>query len=860
MAVRLQLRRDTAINWTTTNPVLALGEPGVETDTLKVKVGNGITAWNSLAYSISQDFDDLTNTPTTIAGYGIVDALSLTALSAVDAGGAGSFSYNNTTGAFTYTGPSASEIRTQLSAVDAGGDGSFSYDNSTGAFTYTGPSASEVRAHFTGGTGITITDGQIATTITQYADTDVDAHLSGGTGVTYNAGTISIGQAVDPTDSVEFVKVTTSTIDSTDSSAITVETDVVMLAGLTVGNHILPSSNENIDLGSASFRFRDLYLSGTTINLGGATISAVGGAVQLPVGTNIGGVSVAAPDQGLDTTDNVTFNNITTTGYLAGPATFTIDPAAVGDDTGTVVIAGNLQVDGTTTTINSTTVEVGDKNIVLGANATADTQNNGAGITVSRPDTVDATIAWDETDDEWDFSNDISITGNIAVSGTVDSRDIATDGSKLDGIEANADVTDATNVEAAGALMDSELTNITAVKALDQGVATTDSVTFNSVTGNVFTSLIDSSDSSAITITPDVVLSAGLTVGAHITPSSTSNIDLGSSSFAFRDLYVNGTATLSGTGAIKIPAGSEAQRPTPAAGQLRFNTDASTFEGYDGVAWGAIAGNEVALLTFNFTATQAQTTFSGSDDNAASLSYTPQNLLVTLNGIVLEDITDYTATNGTSIVLENGAAAGDELNVYAFKSFTVADMVPASTGGTFAGNVAVTGALTVSGQTNTAAVLPSADATNPIGGASNRYTNLFLSGGVYLGGTTSANLLDDYEEGTWTPVDASGAGLTFTVVDARYTKVGRMVQCYAQVSYPSTADASQAGIGGLPFASASTANFSYGAFTVYTNYDFALWLNNNGGTFSFAHNLAGASVSNANVSGKQFRLVWIYDT
>ena len=48
---------------------------------------------------------------------------------------------------------------------------------------------------------------------------------------------------------------------------------------------------------------------------------------------------------------------------------------------------------------------------------------------------------------------------NITVTGTVDGRDIATDGTKLDGIEANADVTDATNVTAAGALMDSELTS-----------------------------------------------------------------------------------------------------------------------------------------------------------------------------------------------------------------------------------------------------------------------------------------------------------------------------------------------------------------------------------------------------------------
>lgn len=68
--------------------------------------------------------------------------------------------------------------RTAISVSDTGGDGSLSYDNSTGVITYTGPSASEVRAHFTAGTGVTIT-----------------------------TGTIAIGQAVATSDSVTFASV-----------------------------------------------------------------------------------------------------------------------------------------------------------------------------------------------------------------------------------------------------------------------------------------------------------------------------------------------------------------------------------------------------------------------------------------------------------------------------------------------------------------------------------------------------------------------------------------------------------------------------------------------------------------------------
>jgi hypothetical protein len=51
MAVQIQLRRGTAAQWTSANPILAQGEMGIETDTSKYKIGNGSTAWSSLDYS-----------------------------------------------------------------------------------------------------------------------------------------------------------------------------------------------------------------------------------------------------------------------------------------------------------------------------------------------------------------------------------------------------------------------------------------------------------------------------------------------------------------------------------------------------------------------------------------------------------------------------------------------------------------------------------------------------------------------------------------------------------------------------------------------------------------------------------------
>jgi hypothetical protein len=50
VVTQIQVRRGTAAQWTSTNPTLGAGEQGFETDTLKLKIGNGSTAWNSLAY------------------------------------------------------------------------------------------------------------------------------------------------------------------------------------------------------------------------------------------------------------------------------------------------------------------------------------------------------------------------------------------------------------------------------------------------------------------------------------------------------------------------------------------------------------------------------------------------------------------------------------------------------------------------------------------------------------------------------------------------------------------------------------------------------------------------------------------
>jgi len=125
-----------------------------------------------------------------------------------------------------------------------------------------------------------------------------------------------------------------------------------------------------------------------------------------------------------------------------------------------------------------------------------------------------------------------------------------------------------------------------------------------------------------------------------------------------------GTVTFSGTDAVTLPVGTTAQRPTAAQGMLRYNTTTAGFEGYNGSAWSSL-GAQFAYTRTSATATASQTTF--------SVSYTAGYVDVYLNGVKLVSGTDFTATNGTSVVLATGATVGDSVEIIAFEPFAIAD-------------------------------------------------------------------------------------------------------------------------------------------------------------------------------------------
>jgi len=108
--------------------------------------------------------------------------------------------------------------------------------------------------------------------------------------------------------------------------------------------------------------------------------------------------------------------NLTLSGYLRGPASFVIDPAAHGNDTGTLVVAGNLQVDGTTTTINSTTVSIDDLNFSIATDAADSAAANGAGITIGG---AGASLTYSHSGTKFVLNKPLDVTGAATFSGNI---------------------------------------------------------------------------------------------------------------------------------------------------------------------------------------------------------------------------------------------------------------------------------------------------------------------------------------------------------------------------------------------------------------------------------------------------------
>jgi hypothetical protein len=241
-----------------------------------------------------------------------------------------------------------------------------------------------------------------------------------------------------------------------------------------------------------------------------------------------------------------------------------------------------------------------------------------------------------------------------------------------------------------------------------------------------------------------------------------------------------------------------------------------------------------------YTATASQTTFSGTDTQNLTLSYSDSNFIdVHQNGVLLKVVDDYTATSGTSVVLATGATASDVIEITVYDVFSIANHIK-KTGDAMAGaltNIDIDGTelvLDSDGDTSITAdtddqidiriggtdvatftnsssdfVITQAVQDKDIifkgddGGSGITALTLDMSDaghatfnngitlsdgdltvaaghGISFASTSddsgmTSELLDDYEEGTWTPALTGPSSVSYSDQTGTYTKIGRMV-------------------------------------------------------------------------------------
>jgi hypothetical protein len=378
-------------------------------------------------------------------------------------------------------------------------------------------STSETLA-FTAGTNITITESAGAVTINSAVGTEDVQDIVAGQLVT-NGSHSGISFVYDDAGDGA-IDATIATLNQNTTGSAATLTTARTIGGVSFNgsaNIDLPGVNTAGNQNTSGLAATATLAASATVL---ATARAIGGvsfdgsaAINLPGVNAAGNQNTSGTAANLSGTPNVSVGtiasgNITTTGYLRGPATFTIDPATHADNTGTVVIAGNLQVDGSTTTINSTTVAIDDLNFSIATDAADSAAANGAGITIGG---ASATLIYTHATTSWDMNKPLNVTGNIGVTGTVDGIDIATDvaanTAKVTNVSTNLGITGTsaarviTSSDGTNATIPVATTSVSGVMSAAQVTTLNAAQTAAEVTAEVGT-LIDAR-SSAHTITGD---------------------------------------------------------------------------------------------------------------------------------------------------------------------------------------------------------------------------------------------------------------------------------------------------------------------------------------------------------------------
>ncbi len=457
---------------------------------------------------------------------------------------------------------------------------------------------------------------------------------------------------------------------------------------------IVPVTDNDIDLGTSSLEFKDLYLDGT------ATVDTL----QVDEnGTVTGNFTVNSNTVlGNATSDTVTYTARAASDFIPSAdgtydlgssthewqdlhidGTATIDTLQV-DENGAVT--GNLSVGGNMSTTG--TNAIGGTLAVTGAT----TLNSTLGVTSAA--TLGSTLAVTGTSV---FTGTVTanggvvgnLTGNVTSSGTSTFADIDMSGTIDMGSNKITAVTDPTNAQDAAtkAYVDSEVAGLidSAPGALDTlnelAAAIGDDANFSTtITNSIATKL----PLAGGTMTGAIAMGNSKITGLATPTASTDAATKGYIDSTFSE---TAAAAASATAAAASAAsaassydqfddrylGSKSSDPTVdndgnalITGALYYNTTAEQIKVYTGSVW------KNAGSTVNGTSSRTVATAT-SNQTSFSVSYDVGFVDVYLNGVKLLAGTDFTATNGTAIILSSGATAGDIVDIVAYGAFELAN-------------------------------------------------------------------------------------------------------------------------------------------------------------------------------------------
>ena len=383
----------------------------------------------------------------------------------------------------------------------------------------------------------------------------------------------------------------------------------------------------------------------------------------------------------------------------------------------------------------------------------------------SKLDAIEASATADQTNAEIRAAVEAATDSNVFTDA---------DHSKLNAVEASADVTDTANVTAAGALMDSELTNLAAVKAINQSLVTTASPTFAGlgVTGTATMDGFASNAASSITVS-----------SASITPDADANNLV---------IQENGAAGITiGSATASVGSIRFADSGNARSGMIYYNHSGDHMRFYTGAAervridssgrvlvskTASGAGNVGAEMRTGVNDHAMVATTSGNASPLAVNRQTGGSGPLIQMYIANSHVANLSGDNTRLLVESAGDASG--------LRFDASGYTPFKNGTT-------------------------ANGTVDLGFSSGRFKDLYLSGGVYLGGTGAANKLDDYEEGavSLALVGGNGNPSTAVAITGTYVKIGRLVSIRAQnLNFNNTGAQGPIALTGFPFA----ANGAYG--------------------------------------------------